>query len=355
MISVSIIIPVYHVECYIQRCLESVFEQDQSEAEIECLVIDDCGHDKSMAIVRHCLENYHGAIRFKIIEHTENKGLSAARNTGVCHSRGEYILFMDSDDYLMPGSIQYFVDNLKLYPDVDMIVGNALDCRNNSALFCCLEQPTLLTSPDDFYVQMLQHKIYLYAWNKMIRKNLIKERGICFLDRILYEDQLWSYQLFAHLSSILLLPQITYEYTNNPSSIVNTTFNSGMAEHVLWSYTVSINKMLDTPPPAGKMQRNVSVDYLLFMAHLVMTGVDILSQCVVPRCAARDFRKVRLRLLKRSVSYGRILLSCFLLLLFSPFYYLLRLRFFRRYYFKIEMATNYLSHLTDFLHHKHRL
>ena len=92
------------------------------------------------------------------------------------------------------------------------------------------------------------------------------EYEIRFIDGILYEDQAWSYELFSHISSVLLLPQVTYVYENNPSSIVNTTFSLEKADKTIWSYTVSCNRMMDSPPLADRYSRNLTVDlrYTIF-------------------------------------------------------------------------------------------
>lgn len=318
MLRISVIIPIYNVEQYVQRCLESVMIQTISNAEIECIVVDDCGQDHSMSIVHKTIVEYQGPIRFEVICHDKNRGLSAARNTGLCHSTGDFVFFIDSDDYLMPDSFQYFLDNLKRYPDVDMLMGNVKNCKGGDLLIRQIEEPWLIDDCNVFYRRMLHHQIYLYAWNKMIRRKLLMDFDIRFIEGVLYEDQCWSYELFSHLSSILLMPQITYIYENNPSSIVNTAFTGEKGELALKSYTISINKMLDNPPSPTRYKSNMTVDYLLFMMNFLMNGVDVHSRCSVSAEISNDFRRVKLRILYRSMSYGRILLSGFVLILFRP-------------------------------------
>ena len=97
MINISIIVPVYNVEQYISRCIRSIIDQDNSHAIIECLFVDDCSPDNSIQIVRSIVDQYNGNIYFKILIHTENKGLSVARNTGIEAAKGDYILFVDPD------------------------------------------------------------------------------------------------------------------------------------------------------------------------------------------------------------------------------------------------------------------
>ena len=313
MVSLSIIIPIYNVEAYIRRCLDSVMTQKFFGATVECILIDDCTPDQSMTIVKGMVSEYKGPISFVLLKHEVNRGLSAARNTGILQAKGDYVFFMDSDDYLMPHSLQYFLKYL--------------------------------------FLSMLQHKIYLYAWNKMIKRDVLMKHHVFFEEGIIYEDQCWSYLLFSKVSSILLLSQVTYVYEYNPYSIVHTTFTLENADKAVWSYTVSTNRMLDCPPDPGSFKKNLTVDYLLFMANFLMNGVDVLTRFKISDEIAHDFLKVRLRLIIRSLRNGRLVLACFLLLLFYPFSYIQKLRFFRHHYYDLEFVVNKLCHLTDFIHH----
>lgn len=88
----SIIIPVYQVEQYIQKCLLSVVSQSYTKG-IECILVNDCTKDQSIEIAKNLIENYDGNIDFKIYEHSVNGGLSAARNTGILEAKGDYLYF----------------------------------------------------------------------------------------------------------------------------------------------------------------------------------------------------------------------------------------------------------------------
>ena len=352
MVSISIIIPIYNVEAYIRRCLESVMTQVYSCATVECILIDDCTPDRSMAIVEEMINNYDGPISFVLLKHEINRGLSAARNTGILHAKGDYVFFMDSDDYIMPHCLQYFLDNLTKYEDVDMIIGNARNCKADNNMINSVHNTYLMTDRDSFFQRMLQHKIYLYAWNKLIKRDVLMRHHIFFEEGILYEDQCSSYLLFSQVSSILLLSMVTYVYEYNPNSIVHTTFTLGNADKAVWSYAVSTNRMLDCPPDTGLFQKNLTVDYLLFMANFLMNGVDVLSRFRISDDIAHDFLLVRVRLLRRSLKNGRVMLACFFLFLFSPFSQIQKCRFFRHHYYDLESVVNKICHLTDFIHRK---
>lgn len=329
--------------------------QDVVDANIECIVIDDCSPDNSMAIVQEVISKYKGPIRFVILRHEINHGLSAARNNGIMQACGDYVMFIDSDDYLLRGSIQYFLDNIILFPEVDMLMGNVKDCKSGKTMITQIKEPWLIDDPDIFFSRMLHHQIYLYAWNKLIKRQMLLDHRILFEEGILYEDQCWSYQLFSEILSVLLLPRVTYVYENNKNSIVNTSFTSGKADKVVWSYTISINKMMRTPPFPSRYRQNMTPHYLLFMLHHMMNGVDVMSRFPISSDVAKGFRNLKKALFCRSLRYGRLLISFFCLLMFSPFSKLQKLRFFRHHYYDIESIVNRLSYLTDFLHNKERL
>lgn len=93
----SIVIPVFNVAPYIADCLRSVMRQTYTGS-MECLIVDDCGTDDSIAIAKQMIADYKGPIRFQILHHEWNRGLSAARNTGTEAATGEYLYYLDSDD-----------------------------------------------------------------------------------------------------------------------------------------------------------------------------------------------------------------------------------------------------------------
>ena len=112
----SIIIPVYKVEKYIKRCLDSIYNQRVEEHCFETIVVNDGSPDNSGAIVRQYMAEH---INCRLINQ-ENQGLSVARNTGLDHAKGEYIWFVDSDDWLTKDSLSIVLDTIISYPKIDV-------------------------------------------------------------------------------------------------------------------------------------------------------------------------------------------------------------------------------------------
>ncbi|MDE5843968.1 MAG: glycosyltransferase [Muribaculaceae bacterium] len=115
----SVLIPIYNVEKYIQRCAESLFTQSDKK-NVEFIFVNDCTKDNSISLLEDSIKKY--GIKddqYKIINHKKNKGLAAARNTGLDYATGDYIMFLDSDDTLEPNSIEILKETIKLTtPDI---------------------------------------------------------------------------------------------------------------------------------------------------------------------------------------------------------------------------------------------
>ena len=110
---ISIIIPIYNVEKYVAECLNSVISQTYDHSKIECIIVNDCTPDKSMDIVNKIIGKYSGEMTFITHRHKENKGLSSARNTGISIATGEFLYFLDSDDYIYPNSIELLMEGVE--------------------------------------------------------------------------------------------------------------------------------------------------------------------------------------------------------------------------------------------------
>ena len=126
---ISIVVPVYNVEAYIEDCLKSVAAQTY-KGEIECIIINDCTPDNSCAVIEHFVKEYNGPIEFKLLHHTVNRGLSAARNTGIDVATGDYIYFLDSDDEITPDCLEHLAAPLAENA-YDFVIGNYTTIGSN--------------------------------------------------------------------------------------------------------------------------------------------------------------------------------------------------------------------------------
>lgn len=215
---ISVIIPLYNVEKYIEDCLKSVVRQTY-KGRIECIIVDDCGVDDSLAITQSFVKTYKGNIEFKIVHHTHNRGLSAARNTGVEYATGEYIYFLDSDDYISDDCLEILTEPLH-ERDYDMILGDLqMFGKPRDILFLPEERTSILGNDEIFKHWYVDRLIYVMAWNKLTKASLFKQYDLTFLEGQLHEDELWTYKIASHIKSLAIQKHCTYYYRIRENSI----------------------------------------------------------------------------------------------------------------------------------------
>lgn len=170
---VSICVPIYNVENYIERCAVSLL--GQTYGKIEYVFVNDCSPDKSVEVLSKVMEDYPRKKDFvKIISHEKNRGLAAARNTAVNHSEGDFILHVDSDDYLGIDAVEKLV-NKQQETDADIVTGQAVQIEKDKS--SVMRRPQFL-SQDDFVKEMIVPSISHTIWGRLIRKSLYTDNGI---------------------------------------------------------------------------------------------------------------------------------------------------------------------------------
>lgn len=220
MAEVSIIIPVYNVAKYIRRCLESVVSQTYQK--IECILVDDCGTDNSMIIVKDFINHYQGEICFKAVHHSHNLGLSAARNTGIRVSTGKYLYFLDSDDSITPDCIETLLFLFSKYPDISFSQGNILKENGEISTYGFNHSiPEYIHDKEDIY-KFLLSKITTSAWNRLISRDFIIENSLYFPVGMIHEDMYWIYFVAKHTTAAAFSLKGTYTYFINEGSLITS-------------------------------------------------------------------------------------------------------------------------------------
>lgn len=344
IISISIIIPIYNSSFYIGMCIDSIFSQECEEAEIECILVNDNTPDNSMEIIHNKLNDYNGRIYFKIINLDTNRGHCAARNAGIRISTGDYILFVDSDDTLTPGTIHYFVEGIKSHDwhNVDVVMGNSFNKADKiEIMHFDSNTPILINNSDETALQkLLSRELFHTSWNKLVKRSFFTEHQLYFQEGIINEDLLWSYLLFLKMKNILVIPRITYTYKNdNPLNISNTSQKRIRA--IIESRILICNTIIDTPPRLKKS----FIDYYAYILFILVRAIYLYEgHLKVVSDLHDDLFILRNRFLK-SIWKGK----CYLLLLYSlfyvvkPFNFITRLHIFRRYYDRITKVFIYLQ------------
>ena len=224
MVAVSVIIPVYKVEQYIEECLLSVINQVYNGV-FECIIIDDCTPDESMYIVNRVLSSYHGKIQFKIISHQHNQGLSAARNTGAKIATGNYIYFLDSDDSLTEQTLESLL-KLCRNEQPDVVMGNFKIIEEcNHSLSNSKIKSDNYKKQSDIFNSFISYDLYEMAWNKLVKRSFFLQHELWFREGIIHEDNLWSFFLFFYCGRLKVCMQETYCYRIRKNSIMTDARN----------------------------------------------------------------------------------------------------------------------------------
>lgn len=215
---ISVIVPVYNVEKYLERCLDSILNQTYSDLEI--ILVDDGSTDTSPEI---CDAYAKRDERIRIF-HQKNGGLSAARNTGLDNARGDYIGFVDSDDQIVPTmyeSLLAAMDNEK----ADIVIGDIVYLDENKGNQTYIEQLKKV-SYDGFQImeRMLSDAAHFVpAWNKLYRRHIFEK--IRYPLGKYNEDQFVVHQVLYEASRVITIPEPIYLYTIRPGSIMHSAFS----------------------------------------------------------------------------------------------------------------------------------
>ena len=343
--TISVIIPVYKVEKYIRRCLESIIVQECVNFNIECLIIDDCTPDNSMAIAQDVINSYDGtSIRFIIIHHEKNLGLSAARNTGIRASTGDFLFFIDSDDDILENTFKTFMRYFRDYPSADVIMGNSLWTEQKELYHIHVtnnyKSPLLIENKQTILLYALRRKIERTAWNKLIRRKLVIDFDLFFDNGLIYEDITWSYRLFSCVSSILLVPELTYMYEYNPSSIVHTP--SERLYQKVRSFALISDYLLNNPPIIDGKKKFFTA-HRLFVHYWLLKAIDIKEQFGADIQTCNKLNSLKWRLLWDSVCHVRPFMMLFFLSMFKPFSLMIKMRIFRANIDRISRLVYILS------------
>lgn len=325
MLTISFIIPVYKVEPYIEECLKSVVAQNTQLARVECIVVDDCSPDKSMDVVSSFVESYHGDVTFRLLRHEKNRGLSAARNTGIDAATGDYVYFLDSDDYLLDDCLKTLLSGFSYCPDADVIQTDYVKGEGTSIYN--VKPPYVLKDRKEILSALVRLDIPVIACTKLVRRKLIVERKIYFTEGLLFEDNPWSYKLMGEASRLVVLPQKTYYYRYVETSIMNSRQRNLMRMIESWDAIMTI---------VLGWHDNVKGSLLVFLYSRLLEIQDMMS---APECDEKTrhaARRLRTRVLREMVRYVRPLLLLWSLTLFRPFNFIYSFRFVRSHYFVIE-------------------
>lgn len=220
---VSVIVPVYNVEKYLDRCVESIINQTYKS--IEIILVDDGSTDQSP---RMCDEWMNKDNRVKVI-HKINGGLSSARNAGLEIMCGEYVCFIDSDDYIEPNMIDLMLDSIKK-DDFELCICNMKYVDENSNVIGRESTKPIMLYGNDIIVAFLENKYFnsYSACNKLYKTSVINENAMCFDESIKWgEDWPFNYLYFKRISKLISIERSLYNYLKKRDGSITVKINSG--------------------------------------------------------------------------------------------------------------------------------
>lgn len=214
-IIISIIVPIYNVEKYLEECLESI--RNQTYTNIEVILVNDGSTDGSKEIgERFCEQD----IRFKLVTQ-ENQGASVARNRGVKESNGDYIMFVDSDDVVKDNIVEVLLSYMKT--DVDIVECKSTRCKEelfeNNPVNIIFEGEST-----EAIIKSIEYKEVKYCpFTKLYRRELVEK--VPFLEGVIYEDVYTGINFLRNIRKMIVLDLNGYYYRVRPNSVMTTSFN----------------------------------------------------------------------------------------------------------------------------------
>lgn len=247
-ILLSFIVPFYNVEKYIVNCIESLFKQDLPLENYEVILVNDFSSDSSKDKVLELMKTYP---TIKLIEHDKNKKQGAARNTGVNIAKGEYIWFIDSDDYIKPNTARHLL-NIALENDLDILHFDYTRVYGNG------EADEYLTNYNSgiidgntfvFDENEIWWKKSVEVWRRLHKRVFLFESNLKFEEGVFYEDVTYSIEVFNSAKRVMHIADSSYCYRLNPNSFTNIVQSSSKLiesiKLVLRVLTMMNDKLLD--------------------------------------------------------------------------------------------------------------
>jgi len=216
----SIIVPVYNVEPYIRPCLESILKQELDDTECEIILVNDGTQDDSFGQIQDIIDQHHNIVRID----QDNQGLSGARNTGLLYAKGDYILFVDSDDLLVENSVARLLQ-IALEASADLVVADFLKLSDEEILAyhhdCSRECGIQEKTGSELFMEDLRPD-QNYVWRTLYRRAFLEENNLKFIHGICYEDMPFTPECYLKAKKCVRTSCVLYLYRMGHTSITST-------------------------------------------------------------------------------------------------------------------------------------
>jgi glycosyltransferase involved in cell wall biosynthesis len=232
-IKISIIIPCYNASLFISNTINAV--KNQSFKDWECIIINDGSTDNSLEIIE---KEIHNDERFELITQ-QNLGLSKSRNTGMKAAKGDYVFFLDADDFIPNMAIEDLYSFVETTSSIDIIIGQTLITKgqeNNPVKFLQNAWPknVFLTNKDESFIKfMIKNSTTCVAQNRLYSKRFLTTNSLFFYDEIFHEDELWYFETMIVAKNIICIDATTYFYNmSNEFAITKNISKKNIMDYV---------------------------------------------------------------------------------------------------------------------------
>ena len=221
--AVTIGIPVYNVEKYIRLTMDSALAQTFES--IEFLIVDDCGTDSSLSIVKELQETHPRGKDIHILYQKENKGVSAARNRIIDEAQGRYLYFMDADDLIESETLSILMSHQRR-TGADIVYGSydKIETYHDHRILETIQYPYLELNGEGKLAEYAWRKyrgVQTTIWNYVVDVEILRKENLRFIDTSFWEDMAFSFELMTCCHHAVLLPDITYHYLCRYDSLSN--------------------------------------------------------------------------------------------------------------------------------------
>ena len=295
MPKVSVIIPVYGVEKYIERCARSLFEQTLDD--IEFIFVDDCTPDRSVEVLNRVIEEYpQRKNQVKILRHDKNLGLPIARQTGLKVASSEYIAHCDSDDWVDVTMYEKMY-NKAIKEKCDIVICDYY--RSNTINNTEIKVQEMSMDFDNCLRALLCHKLKPAVWNKLVRRDLYDKISV-YPTCNMGEDLVLMVQIFNNCKKISYLNQPLYYYYSNTESITG-----------LQSYDNVSKRVMQLKENVLLIQKYLSEQGLDIKYRDEITNLKIFTRCECLQCQNDIIRRQKLwNLIFPELSFLDVLIDC---------------------------------------------
>ncbi len=231
-IKISLVLPVYNVNRYISRCLESIMSQI-TDNRIEIILVDDESPDNSIAVALDYVNQYYPFVMIKVIRQT-NRGLGGARNTGLKNASGEYIWFIDSDDEISSGIIEIMLEKIN-GEDIIIYDYETINSSNERCVKTSSMNDLIMLSG----AEIEQHFVLSQAWRSLYRRLFLLDYSLYFREKFLHEDGEFNMRAMCLAQKVTYVPIVAYRYyMRNIGSIMNSLNQKNQTDLLLYFQTV---------------------------------------------------------------------------------------------------------------------